>query len=963
MKIKFYEFSAGRPVCGKAKRQEEAYSLKRKQSLPLKQAILIRNATNALISGELDEEETLDYMKGQALEIGFPVKEQAKAKADEWLNMAARYANCDQRIHEFGFPMDIEIAQDVHVTCCPSYIFRGDRRHHYIEVVKLVTGRPTLTQKAAGTDLQLYIMLLYGRKLAAESGISQPVRASFYFLKKNNDSLDDEHPNFDSDFFDTKGAGNIVTVEDYYDPAAKGAPTMKDMVMGPVVKRFLDEYEEEKQFDEKKCLHCPQYDFCGYATPAEREEEKKPAAKKGEAVKKKTFSPEQEEAIAQREGICLVSAAAGSGKSAVLTERLLQMLLEGTDPDTILCIMFTNSATDNIRERIGKILLENGSDIAPERLHILTMNSLEDKIIKREYKRFGFEEPPRVIDEMDAVIMAAEVLRKSAIPGINYSRFETVGLPKIMRVFSAFKSGLVSGREDVEALKEALESADVPYDRQAGDEGILEAFRYYKKYQEKLKGENFIEFADQEALVKSLLENWPDYLDRFGFSHIFVDEFQDTNRAQLGILQHLRKSPSWKSFFFVGDDFQSVYGFNGADPGIMVHLQECFPEDDIKTIKLERNYRSTQRILSCAGDVIKHNENQLDKTLVPVREEGVPVTVKGFIDRKKESEYVLDTVKKLIKGGKSPEDICLMDRTRSGAVTWAGKLADAGIPCQIKVPQPVYDNCRVKAAAGFVSYLDSKDTDEPDEEGLAKYINARLFGHLYDLDPETIKDVMEEGKELAGMFGDNNKEGDESEDDDGRKENCAKPGQSKEELLLDLFRMEDPEEKDECFTYFIKSLEGESMDQIFLRMRYAGIFKAASTYKLTGNYGGVTITTIHSSKGLEYDMVFVMTDGFKNYRPGSRAMEEEIRVAYVAATRAKNRLYVTGLYMKDTSKTAILAGESFEMNRILELFLESVGQLVMPSQVKAEIELEKEEKDALRKAKARKKRAARRKAG
>lgn len=592
-------------------------------------------------------------------------------------------------------------------------------------------------------------------------------------------------------------------------------------------------------------------------------------------------------------------AGAGAGKTLVIILRTLNMIDSGVDPETIYLISFTNAAADELRQR----LVAYGEDMGiepedTEKVRISTFNALGNAIVQKEYKRFGFAKPPRVIDGIERKAIIAKILNASgAIPGLDYLNFDmnnpnaAGALTVASRAFSIIKTQKL-GQYDVEELAKSLPGYS--------SETLQALLDLYNRFDDELRGKSLIEYADQENLLFDLLNEDPFYLDSLNIHHIVVDEYQDTSPKQNEILKRICETDAFSdpeihtTLMAVGDDSQSIFSFRDAAPYYFLHFKEEFgvyaDEDHYHEIFMTNNYRCDPKIIEFANNVNRRNLDRIEKDLIAKRPaNGKDVTVTAFDAKEDSYEWIADEIDRLIREGVNVDDIEIQAATRRELDEMSSKLAEHNVLCYNSCYQQMLDNDRVIGICSLRKAIAQPSVTMP----IITVMNCELDGellHTYS-DEEINAKVAEYTDRLCAfnMF--------------PSAEKAKKFQQKATELAMD-----DPAALD-----FVERLDRfsslkEKFDYIDEFIRFGG-----EEVKSTVRTSGVTLSTVHSSKGLEWKYVFVITT--KIYS-GSHDDERE-RLLYVAATRARDELYVTG------TKTVRARGSVKTNTMLYECFIDA----------------------------------------
>ena len=526
-----------------------AYALNPAPSTYMKKAGVIKQAIADVFSDKMKTSEVEKFLNEKFLDIPYASDRQRQMQAHDAYRQVARYCGSEHRHLMPGVGHTVNLGYDLDVYTNPDYIHFG---RDEIEVIKIKTSKPTLTSQKAHEDLGLYAMIKYGRELVAP-GNEMVIKASYYFLRKENDSTSAEKPNFDSDFFMTTGGRNIVSIMEGYKNDPKFVPPL-DATFATVVKKFVDGLQKE-ECDPSDCEKCDLFNICRF-TDAPLAIKKTPVNR---SLRDLNLTPAQEEVVEYEKGICRVNAGAGAGKTMVVALRTATLINKGVDPKAILLITFTNAGAEEMRTRIGLILDDFGIDSDIEEMSILTFNAFGDTILKEEFAKLGFTKPPKVIDDVERSRIIADLLNAHPVDGLDYRNFDTNmktcmgALAVAKEVFAIVKAGQFSVGDFSEVHQKMGAKG-----RFASNDAIKSLIALYDQYDDKLRSDNLIEFSDQEVLVFELLHKEPYYLEKFGFEHIIVDEFQDSSEGQIELIKLLRNCPTFKSLMVVGDDSQGA---------------------------------------------------------------------------------------------------------------------------------------------------------------------------------------------------------------------------------------------------------------------------------------------------------------------------------------------------------------------------------------------------------------------
>ena len=584
----------------------------------------------------------------------------------------------------------------------------------------------------------------------------------------------------------------------------------------------------------------------------------------------------QLDAVKYIDGPLLVLAGAGSGKTRVLTTRVAYLINEcGINPSSILAITFTNKAAKEMKDRIFRMLGNIAYDI-----QISTFHSLGVLLIKENYDLLGYQSNFTIIDSDDSLTIIKKVMKDLGYDPKYYNP------KKIRSLISSAKNELIN---------------EYDYENYANTEETRVALLVYKKYQEKLVRSNSLDFDDLLMKPIELLRRNPEVLKKYQerFAHILIDEYQDTNEAQYILSKML--SAKHKNICVVGDNDQSIYSFRGSNYRNILNFEKDYK--DAKVIMLEENYRSTKNILNVANSVIKNNMERKDKNLWTNNEDGDKVTYHICLNEKDEANYVLNEVKKLIVDGVNEKDIVVLYRTNAQSRTVEESFLINNIPYKVVGSFYFYNRKEIKDLISYLRLI----YNSSDDISLLRVINVPKRGignktienliNKADLERKSIYDVIDSGKELEFK-----------ELIEDIKANIANLSLTElVDYILDK-------------TGIRKELESENSVDAEIRLENLEEFKSITkNYEEYNNLGTledflneislvtdieehknnedvVTLMTIHSAKGLEFDYVFIvgLEEGIFPHTNSifEGNIEEERRLMYVAITRASKKLYL-----------------------------------------------------------------------
>lgn len=601
------------------------------------------------------------------------------------------------------------------------------------------------------------------------------------------------------------------------------------------------------------------------------------------------LNDKQKEAVLATDGPCLVIAGAGSGKTKVLTHKIAYDIESGIKPWNILAITFTNKAANEMKERIEKLIGDAAKD-----LWMGTFHSICVRILRRYIDRIGYKTDFVIFDTSDQKTLIKECLKTLKVDD---------------KIFTdrGVLSEISNGKNEMLEPK----AYGVKY---AGDFRKKTIGEIYELYQRRLRENNAIDFDDIINFTIKILSENPDVLDYYTekFKYILVDEYQDTNKAQFTLVSLL--ASKYGNVTAVGDNDQGIYSFRGADISNILNFERDFP--GTKIIKLEQNYRCTGNILKAANAVIKHNENKYDKKLWTENEEGHLPCIYCGEDEYDEGRYIVEQINHL----KTEEyyknsDFTILYRMNAQSRAIEDILMREGIPYKVIGGLKFYERKEIKDIIAYLRLIhNSADNlslkriiNEP-KRGIGKTsieqiqeISDKTGNSMYEI----IRNAQEYG--LTRVFSNSRdfieqieylkSKKDELKISDLIKETLNKTGYTKALENENSVEAETRIENLEEFLTVAIEFEEESADNTLAEF-LENITLSSDIDGMEDQDDLVTLMTLHSAKGLEFPVVFLvgMEEGiFPGYKTigEPQALEEERRLFYVGITRAKQYLYLT----------------------------------------------------------------------
>ncbi|MDD6652503.1 MAG: UvrD-helicase domain-containing protein [Clostridium sp.] len=588
-----------------------------------------------------------------------------------------------------------------------------------------------------------------------------------------------------------------------------------------------------------------------------------------------TLNDKQLEAVEHKDGPCLVLAGAGSGKTKVLTQRIINLIDSGVSPYNILAITFTNKAAKEMRNRV-----ENELGSITDSIFIGTFHSFGLRILRENYIDIGYTSNITILDTDDAKAIVKRILKEN---GYDPAKYE------IRTIINKISSAKNDGISPDEYTKLFLNDLDIVI-------GLV-----YKEYTKLLKDNNSVDFDDLLLKPVELLKKNKIILEKYQerFKYILVDEYQDTNSIQYELCKLL--ASRYKNIFVVGDANQSIYSFRNADYRNILNFEKDYK--NTKVILLEENYRSTNNILKAANSVIKNNSEGKKLNLWSSKRDGELIDYIRCEDEIKEANFVINKIKDLISNGYKYSDIAVLYRTNAQSRVVEDAFVRNNIPHNIIGSYYFYNRKEIKDLIAYLKLI----YNPCDSVSLERIINVPKRG----IGAKSIENLRKKATENnISMF---------DAIDSGKELEFKKMILKLQEFSLNG-NLSDLIEEILSTTglrmeYEInKSLENEAKVENLNEFKTVALmFEESGIYDLQtflenialvsdrGQYNNdgdeVSIMTLHSAKGLEFNVVFLlgMEEGLFPHNRSFNSLsnlEEERRLCYVGITRAKEKLYL-----------------------------------------------------------------------
>lgn len=638
------------------------------------------------------------------------------------------------------------------------------------------------------------------------------------------------------------------------------------------------------------------------------------------------LNEQQKEGVFTTEGAVLILAGAGSGKTGVLTHRIAHLIDDlGVNSYNILAITFTNKAAKEMKERVDR-LVGMGADSA----WIMTFHAACVRILRRYICRIGYDNNFTIYDTDDQKSVIKDILKRKNLDPKQYKD------RTILSVISNAKDNLIS--------------PDDMYQSSGGNYNTMKTAEIYREYQEQLKKNNAVDFDDIIGLTVKLFNEDKEVLRYYQerFRYIMVDEYQDTNRAQFNLIRLLAGDHG--NLCVVGDDDQSIYKFRGADINNILDFEKYF--NDAKIIKLEQNYRSTQKILDVANEVIKNNAGRKDKRLWTSVKDGTKVIFNVYENGYEEARGIAeDIAHRHLHDRKDYSDFAILYRTNAQSRSLEEKLIEKNIPYRIYGGINFYARREIKDILAYLKTIDNARDDlavkrilNVPKRGIGAASVAKVDDYAYENDI-TFYVALRQAKEVPGLQRAVPKvEGFVTQIEILKsKSQYIGVGKLIEEIIETVGYSDyiDAEsESDEQATERRQNIDEliskavqyeETVDEPSLSGFLEEVALVADIDNLDENNDMVSLMTIHSAKGLEFPIVYLagMEDGlFPSYMSISTGdesdIEEERRLCYVGITRAKETLIMSAARMRT------VRGET-QMNRTSRFVREIPKELLAES--------------------------------
>lgn len=587
------------------------------------------------------------------------------------------------------------------------------------------------------------------------------------------------------------------------------------------------------------------------------------------------LNDKQKEAVMHVDGPCLVLAGAGSGKTKVLTERIVNLINNGVSPFNILAITFTNKAAREMRERVYNSIEEEANKI-----FIGTFHSLGLKIVRENASVIGYSNNVTILDRDDVNTLIKRFMKELNLDTEHYP------VKSILNKISFAKNEGLSPDELDKFAKAPLDMASC---------------KVYKMYESALKRSNSVDFDDLLILPlrifkkdKSVLEKYQEH-----FKYILVDEYQDTNMVQYDMCKLL--ASKYRNLFVVGDIDQSIYSFRFANYMNVINFEK--DNKDAKVIVLDENYRSTNNILNAANDVIKNNKERKEKNLWSSKGDGDKIKYIRCDNEQEEASTVVRLTKELLDKGEKPSEIAVLYRTNGQSRVFEEAFLKENIPFKIVGSYFFYNRKEIKDLISYMHLIYNNNDDASLERvinvprrGIGSKTIERLRSEA-SISDKSMFEVVSSGKELGfkNLIIDLTNESKNTDlvglvDVILDKTGIRKELEEKNDLESEI-RLENLNE----FKSIALAFQEKGIFSLEEFLENISLVSDKNEYKEVDD--GINLMTLHSAKGLEFNDVFLvgMEEGiFPHNRSfeSESELEEERRLCYVGITRAKEHLWL-----------------------------------------------------------------------
>ena len=584
------------------------------------------------------------------------------------------------------------------------------------------------------------------------------------------------------------------------------------------------------------------------------------------------LNKKQKTAAEFKNGIASVVAVPGSGKTLTMTYRIGNLVNSGVPPESILGLTFTRNAAQAMREKLTPVLNDQAS-----RVNLSTIHSFCHSLLRNEGRHF------EILHGKEQIRFIRKIMKKH--------RIRNVPLGLVVREIGLAKNNLISVEEFINLYE--------------GDDTMLKIAAVYESYEDEKRKKLLMDFNDLLIETYTLLNEDKEVRKKYQqtYKHILVDEFQDTNPAQMQILNLLVNGENGASYWICGDDWQSIYAFTGASVSNILNFKKAYPRS--KQFILDTNYRSTPQILGACLNLIQYNIRKIDKSLNTNNDDGDQVMVIEASNEEDEALKIVNEIKELAVGGYRHKDIAVLYRANNQSQPVEEAFSKHHVPYHIENGTNFYQRTEVKILLDYLRFINNPISDEGDDALRCiinipnRYIGRRFINELEDYSGK--KDVhlypgLKSMSIKVPYLRHNVKKFIDIVEPLIRDAKKIEPAEMiyllREGLDYDRYITEDDiQSPDDSKIANIDQLQiaANKYHDIQALLNYTETFKE----ELSNDKNGVSLMTIHKSKGLEFPVVFVIgfVEGILPHKNGD--IEEERRIAFVGLSRAMRLLYLS----------------------------------------------------------------------
>lgn len=612
------------------------------------------------------------------------------------------------------------------------------------------------------------------------------------------------------------------------------------------------------------------------------------------------LNPKQEQAATALEGPVLVLAGAGAGKTGTLTQRIINLISAGAVPQSILALTFTNKAAGEMKERVRASIAELHKTSAEIELpHAVpwvgTFHSLGVMILKEQHREVGIKKHFTIYDRDDVRRAIKEAVKQCDLDPKQWDAKQILG-------FISSHKGKNTTLEDIRANGDSSYYLDT----------LIQIWEQYEKIK---RNDGALDFDDLLLETSKLLSTREDirklYQTRFRYIH--VDEYQDTNRVQYKIVK-LLVNPDTHNIFCVGDPDQLIYGWRGAEIGNIMRFEKDFPS--AQTIILEQNYRSMGNIIEASNAVIARNTNRFEKELASTKDNGDLISLYSAYDAREEARWLAREISQLIEEGKDPGSMAVLYRANFQSRALEEACLSRNIPYQV-LGTKFFDRSEVKDVMAYIrsafnpdALVDVRRVINMPRRGIGKVALVKIFADDVESLPGKTAQALGEFHTILGDIAQFAREHSPSEtvqyviERSGLERVYRESGKEEDlERLANMYELAVVAEKYDALP------QEEALEKFLEEIALMGDQDTKQDEQ-----SSVKLLTIHASKGLEFDTVFLTGCEEDLFSPRSEVdhkaiqekSEEERRLFYVAMTRARNKLYLSWATLREVFGSTVV---------------------------------------------------------